>query len=1257
MPEIVDNVEYLAKTIGPRPAGTEEEQQAALYITEQLQKDAGLPATIEDFGGVFDSELTGIICGAVALVAAVIGLAVPVLGIPSILLALIAAGLYGVESFGTPVLARFLGRGVSQNVVAKYDPGVSAQSQKRRRKVILVANYDSGKVRQELRSPIVNFLQYIHWASLGGMVLLLISLIFRNIFLLNSTGFAHGLFTVLAVLGAILSLIPLALGVLHKTAPYNEGANCNASGVAVMLEVARRIGNGRVSEAELAQREAVIHGEEAALQSDLVPVGTEIVYESQKLQAPEPAPMTDAARLASAKAAIAALTGKPVAGAAAVSDISANLVNVKEQPVPVPTDEEAHEWREQTREALSGEDFASEDADAQQIDPVDTGDAPVQAADAVVDAEVAGEQAAEAAASEVEPEMLTGMAAGTVASVASAASGSVPSWFKRAQANAKKHDEEATGGEKAEEPQIRRSRFAVAEEARLAAEEAAQAAAAAAKASAVSFPWQQEQAAAEQAAQLEVPVEGSAFGVEEAAAPAEEAAQAAPEAVAEAAPAAEAAEAEVAPVAAETAAAPEAVETPEATEAAESAPAAESATIAAAEEPLDGATIAFTPVAFDLSEIKEATAVKLPEPDLSGFGFDDEKPAAESSNAEAPAAADAEAADEEPVVKRSRYAEVFEATDAITAAAEAAAEPEVNIDLAPKDAKAQVLDALSTGVLPFADATPVQEAIANDAITEASTELYGVDLTAGLDAIAKPLTDQGEIQETQRTDTHKQRAPLAEASVAGQAAAAKTLLSSLPSISMSMPVVTVDSTETPAATQAPSHPDLRATLPSLSGLIGKPIQVNDTATESSVVNTAGSFVAASATGTFAPIGDELLQDVAPEDVYVDDADDSAYDDTYTETGAFAGPGYVEMPKSRIRRWFDKFGRKDKGDEQSTTDWLEVDDDFDARSVGAARGSWESFRNEEEPAAEATQAIPAMQAAPAPVAEPAPAETVDETVKLEPVSYQDTAEPAYDDFAEAPVDNDGFDVFQQDAFGQPFDDFYDDADDYYAGEDGYVGGDVSQDEYNDFLNGGADEAPKKKHFWQGGAFNGRLQEEFDSDSEGLAQESAEAAKGEGQVDEELQQIYQFRNPDVNTEVWFVGLGSELSGHAGIRAFLSEHADELRGAIVVDLTAMGAGELSLIEHEGAFKTTTVSSRMKRYLNKVAKTTGIVADKADLTWEDSAASVSMKQGVQGMHLVGMDGAMPAGYGQADDVSESVDEATMLANADFIMELIKNI
>ena len=100
-----------------------------------------------------------------------------------------------------------------------------------------------------------------------------------------------------------------------------------------------------------------------------------------------------------------------------------------------------------------------------------------------------------------------------------------------------------------------------------------------------------------------------------------------------------------------------------------------------------------------------------------------------------------------------------------------------------------------------------------------------------------------------------------------------------------------------------------------------------------------------ATGAAAPIGDELLENASENDMYVEDVDDSAYVEQITETGAMAGPGYVEMPKSRFGGIFGKFRRKKREEASSPQEWLDVEESFDAREVGAARGGWESFREE------------------------------------------------------------------------------------------------------------------------------------------------------------------------------------------------------------------------------------------------------------------------------------------------------------------------
>ena len=351
---------------------------------------------------------------------------------------LLAALLFAAEVFNRPVLSRAFARGVSQNVVAKYEPGYSAETGgSRRRKVIVVSRYDSGKVNAELNGPLLSILPILQWATFGAMVFLPVLLIVRNVVFLNAEGATAIVLNVLACIALVLVALPLVFALLHKLASYNEGANCNAAGTAVMLEVARRVGRGRVSEAELAANaDAAIHGEDAARKAGLVPEGAQLVYEAANVKPPAPAPQTPEARLAAAKAAIAALSGKPVSGVTA-SDIAQNLVQIKEPPLPAATDEGYRELRDETREALSSI-------------PEDTMQEALANAEAAAaeEARRAAEEAAAIAAA------TAGMAASSYDAVSQAGetSNGVPDWFKKAQEKAKKP-------RNADKP-VQRSRFA-----------------------------------------------------------------------------------------------------------------------------------------------------------------------------------------------------------------------------------------------------------------------------------------------------------------------------------------------------------------------------------------------------------------------------------------------------------------------------------------------------------------------------------------------------------------------------------------------------------------------------------------------------------------------------------------------------------------------------------------------------------------------------------------------------------------------------
>ena len=179
----------------------------------------------------------------------------------------------------------------------------------------------------------------------------------------------------------------------------------------------------------------------------------------------------------------------------------------------------------------------------------------------------------------------------------------------------------------------------------------------------------------------------------------------------------------------------------------------------------------------------------------------------------------------------------------------------------------------------------------------------------------------------------------------------------------------------------------------------------------------------------------------------------------------------------------------------------------------------------------------------------------------------------------------------------------------------------------------------------------------------AANAAAEAKGEKPVieddvyEDDMQQIYSFAAGDINTEVWFVALGSELAGNGGIKAFLAEHASDMRGAVVVNLESLGGGTLSYLEKEGELKQTSCSPRMKRFIRKASQASGISILGGKLDWRESAASYAQKHRLQAMTIAGMNGDKPASYGEADDVIENIDPDALDKSADLVIELLKNI
>ena len=1098
MSKPIDHIAYLSQEIGPRPAGTEEEQQAALYITERFQKETRLPVNIEDFTCSSNAEMPKLICYIVTIVAVLLGLFLPIAVIPAIVAAVLSAGVFVAESFDKPLLSQLFMKGVSQNVVAKYEPTYDPDGAgARRRKVIVVANYDSGKVRHDLAGFLPSIKRPVQYAVLGAMCLVPFTLLIRQFAFAGEGIGATVCMAVALVLLAVIAM-PAVFVALEKASAYNEGANSNAAGVAVMLEVARRIGSGEAASASFA--EGIMHDEETARAAGVVPEGSSLSYERS------------------------------------FGDISGNLVQVKDAPLSdEPTEEDMSRARKETRSALASapiETLAAAAAKAAELHEA------AEAAEAArLEQEEAERRAAELEAQERERMEEEARRAAEAALAAPAPS--VPEWYLKATEKARKS-----------EPSMRiegssyRSRYA-------------------------DFPdghEDHEEAAAEQdAAEIqEIPgsVEQVPYVDDFAADGSETVEDAANEGVS-----------------ADAASFDEEKREEQSSEAGLGEPGApkEESEHLAAEE---GRTTAMPPVAeagsLDLDALR-AAAASMEAADASEEAGEsaaaDEAAAEPEGEGAAPAADASDASTTRRIPQMMYYQEPEDRSEEMReralkerAVVSLTADEAQDISVAVREAE-PVVSAAQVSSIPVTDSpepavSAGQPLSDNVAASTAAMPAQPMPAAPAADAAARerviapriPVVDLPSITLPSMSlpdpkpisfDELRQRAPLASAAESKGKEAATDLLSiSLPSIN-----------QPPSATG------------SFSRMEGSQVQ-------NTSVSLTGSFAPVGAIGA-EPVGDELIEDVDPDEIYVDDADDSVFEDEFTETGAFAGPGYVEMPQSRVGRFFGKFRRKKKEEEQSAHEWLDVDEDFDARSAGKARGSWESFREDD--------------------------------------------------------------------------------DDWQGGAFGGLKARLPR----------KDEAPAEGEEEQGRARLSAPAVSHDAFAAALAAANAAAeAKGEKVVseddpydDDDVQQIYSFAAGDINTEVWFVALGSELAGNGGIKAFLAEHAADMRGAVIVNLESLGAGSLSYLEKEGELRQTTCSPRMKRFVRKASQASGVDVQTSRIDWRESAASYAQKHRMQAMTLVGMDGNKPAFYGQADDIIENIDAAALDRSADMVVELLKNI
>lgn len=172
------------------------------------------------------------------------------------------------------------------------------------------------------------------------------------------------------------------------------------------------------------------------------------------------------------------------------------------------------------------------------------------------------------------------------------------------------------------------------------------------------------------------------------------------------------------------------------------------------------------------------------------------------------------------------------------------------------------------------------------------------------------------------------------------------------------------------------------------------------------------------------------------------------------------------------------------------------------------------------------------------------------------------------------------------------------------------------------------------------------------------EGEEAPNEEVPSEEELREAVLSLGDDalISHDIWFVALGASSLDHAGMRAFLRQHRSEVRGCFVVNLDCVGAGELSVLTHEGLDVTRRCDRRLARLLSGASSDLHVPLAQKSYDWNSTDAHVAMRSSMRSVTLMGVDeSGLPALSRTSADVPENVSGDQAAQVAEVVTEMIR--
>lgn len=226
-------INHLLQNTGITPACSEEERLAAEDIA-QIFRNHGFDPEVQEFNAPAPGRLAFAVTGILAFAGALLMGIGGGIGLVGTLLAVVGAVLYVLERTGHPVVSRLGKTGVSQNVIA-YHKASGPLASPRNRPVVVVAHYDSPRAELLAREPYASYRALIAKLLPVATVAPAAVAILR---ILPLPGALKVLLWIVAILASLVALANAANIISNRhILPYTSGAVCNKSSVAAMLGV------------------------------------------------------------------------------------------------------------------------------------------------------------------------------------------------------------------------------------------------------------------------------------------------------------------------------------------------------------------------------------------------------------------------------------------------------------------------------------------------------------------------------------------------------------------------------------------------------------------------------------------------------------------------------------------------------------------------------------------------------------------------------------------------------------------------------------------------------------------------------------------------------------------------------------------------------------------------------------------------------------------------------------------------------------